>query len=198
MMILQSPMSKECRDGKGSKYSLEGEWRIQTAVSQADMGFSDTGYRYASAPDGDETSICPAFEGHCYPPYTPSSANFPALIEIASHYSPFTLSLLPISTGSSLPFLRNVLSLSLDQYTLTSSHHCSPADSIAIHGIIRAERSVGIHWGTFCDEDEARGTRVDFGRCRRDKDVGGEWRGKEKEGKGCFVVSDIGETLVFD
>ncbi|WVW83847.1 hypothetical protein I302_105868 [Kwoniella bestiolae CBS 10118] len=140
----------------------------------------DTGYRYATAPEGDDDAICPAFE------------------EIASHYSPFTLSLLPLSTGSSLPFLRTVLSLSLDQYTLTSSLHCSPLDSLEIHRIIRSERSLGIHWGTFCDLDEARGTRVDFGRCRRKLGVSGEWDDEDEEagGNGRFVVGDIGETFV--
>ncbi|KAK4685444.1 N-acyl-phosphatidylethanolamine-hydrolyzing phospholipase D, partial [Tremellales sp. Uapishka_1] len=134
----------------------------------------DTGYRYASAPEGDLTAVCPAFH------------------DIAALYSPFDLSLLPLSTGSSLPFLRNLLSLSLDQYTLTSSLHCSPADSIDIHRILRSKRSLGIHWGTFCDEDEARGTRVEFGRARREKGVGKEWRGEEVG----FVISEIGETLV--
>ena len=68
-----------------------------------------------TAPEGDPDAICPAFA------------------EIAEHYGPFDLSLLPISTGSSLPFLRSMLSLSLDQYTLTSSLHCSPGDALEIH-----------------------------------------------------------------
>ncbi|OCF43180.1 N-acyl-phosphatidylethanolamine-hydrolyzing phospholipase D [Kwoniella heveanensis CBS 569] len=140
----------------------------------------DTGYRYATAVEGDDTAICPAFE------------------HIAEQYSPFNLSLLPLSTGSSLPFLRTVLSLSLDQYTLTSSLHCSPADSLEIHRIIRAERSLGIHWGTFCDADEARGTRVDFGRCRRRVGVSGAWEDQDDgaTAEGRFVVGDIGQTFV--
>ncbi|WRT66303.1 uncharacterized protein IL334_003257 [Kwoniella shivajii] len=138
----------------------------------------DTGYRYATAVEGDDDAICPAFE------------------EIASHYSPFKLSLLPLSTGSSLPFLRTVLSLSLDQYTLTSSLHCSPADSLEIHRILQSERSLGIHWGTFCDADEARGTRVDFGRCRRILGVSGVWEDEDLAKEGRFIVGDIGETFV--
>nr|XP_019010905.1 N-acyl-phosphatidylethanolamine-hydrolyzing phospholipase D [Kwoniella pini CBS 10737]OCF49686.1 N-acyl-phosphatidylethanolamine-hydrolyzing phospholipase D [Kwoniella pini CBS 10737] len=133
----------------------------------------DTGYRYATAPEGDDDAICPAFK------------------EIASHYSPFDLSLLPLSTGSSLPFLRTMLSLSLDQYTLTSSLHCSPQDSLEIHRILESKRTLGIHWGTFCDEDESRGTRVDFGRSRRSMGISGDWNDE-----GCFVVGDIGETFV--
>jgi L-ascorbate metabolism protein UlaG (beta-lactamase superfamily) len=82
-----------------------------------------------------------------------------------------------LSTGSSLPFLRNLLSLSLDQYTLTSSLHCSPADSLEIHRILGSKNTVGIHWGTFCDQHEARGTRVEFGRARRQRGVEGRWRG---------------------
>ncbi|WVR06992.1 hypothetical protein IAU60_004030 [Kwoniella sp. DSM 27419] len=138
----------------------------------------DTGYRYATAEDDDDTAICPAFQ------------------QIADHYAPFNLALLPLSTGSSLPFLRTVLSLSVDQYTMTSSLHCSPADSLEIHKIIRAERTVGIHWGTFCDADEARGTRVDFGRCRREMGVGKEWQEGEQVGHGRFVMGDIGETFI--
>jgi hypothetical protein len=123
-----------------------------------------------------------------------------------------SLCLLPLSTGSSLPFLRTVLSLSLDQYTLTSSQHCSPGDSLDIHLIMKSARSVGIHWGTFCDLDEARGTRVDFGRARRERKVGDKWDGSttekggsasgpvklDEEGsdRGVFVTCDIGETLV--
>ncbi|WWC61814.1 uncharacterized protein I303_104399 [Kwoniella dejecticola CBS 10117] len=143
----------------------------------------DTGYRYATAPEGDDDAICPAFR------------------EIASHYSPFDLALLPLSTGSSLPFLRTMLSLSLDQYTLTSSLHCSPQDSLDIHNIIKSRRTLGIHWGTFCDADESRGTRVDFGRSRRAMGVSGDWnheveRGDGSNDKGCFVIGEIGETFV--
>ncbi|BEI81351.1 hypothetical protein CcaverHIS002_0205110 [Cutaneotrichosporon cavernicola] len=135
----------------------------------------DTGYRYATAPDSDETAICPAFE------------------EIGETYGPFSLALLPLSTGSSLPFLRKMFSLSLDQYTLTSSQHCSPADSLKIHGAVKARRTIGMHWGTFCDAAEARATRVEFGRARRDAAVGSDW---ENPGmKGVFVALDIGETV---
>jgi N-acyl-phosphatidylethanolamine-hydrolysing phospholipase D len=123
------------------------------------------------------------------------------LADIANLYSPFTFGLLPLSTGSSLPFLRSLLSLSLDQYTLTSSQHCDPADSMEIHRLMGCERTLGMHWGTFCDSDEARGTRVEFGRVRRMKGVGKKWvgdgEGESGEGKGRFVVADVGETLVF-
>jgi hypothetical protein len=61
-----------------------------------------------------------------------------------------------------------------------------------------------MHWGTFCDRDESRGTRVEFGRGRRERGVGKMWvgddeegRGKGEEGAGRFVLADIGETLVF-
>ncbi|OCF60547.1 N-acyl-phosphatidylethanolamine-hydrolyzing phospholipase D [Kwoniella mangroviensis CBS 10435] len=169
------------RSGRGlldHMTTLWGSW--YNWIADCEMHYcSDTGYRYATALEGDDDAICPAFE------------------EIASYYSPFTLSLLPLSTGSSLPFLRTVLSLSLDQYTLTSSLHCSPLDSLEIHRIIQSERSLGIHWGTFCDLDEARGTRVDFGRCRRKLGVSGDWDDEGvEERKGRFVVGDIGETFV--
>lgn len=138
----------------------------------------DTGYRYASAPDSDETAICPVFS------------------QIGEAYGPFSLALLPLSTGSSLPFLRKTLNISLDQYTLTSSQHCSPADSIKIHAAVKARRTVGMHWGTFCDSAEARATRVEFGRARRDAAIGKDW---ENPGlKGVFIATDIGETVDVD
>ena len=36
-----------------------------------------------------------------------------------------------------------------------------------------------MHWGTFCPTDESRGTRVEFGRVRRDKGVGNYWTEEE-------------------
>ncbi|TXT03837.1 hypothetical protein VHUM_04358 [Vanrija humicola] len=135
----------------------------------------DTGYRYATAPENDSTAVCPAFK------------------EIGQRYGPFSLALLPLSTGSSLPFLRSLLQLSLDQYTLTSSLHCSPADSMQIHSDVKAERSLGIHWGTFCDAAEARATRVEFGRARRQHGLSKHWEHPGEQGS--FVITDVGETF---
>lgn len=63
---------------------------------------------------------------------------------------------------------------------------------------MQSERTLGIHWGTFCDSDEARGTRVTFGRERRARGVSGNWTGDEDgaRGKGRFVTANIGETLI--
>lgn len=70
-----------------------------------------------------------------------------------------------------------------------------------IHRLMGCERTLGMHWGTFCDSDEARGTRVEFGRIRRMKGVGKTWEGdgigESGEGMGRFVIADVGETLVF-
>jgi L-ascorbate metabolism protein UlaG (beta-lactamase superfamily) len=182
------------RSGRGlfdQMTSLWGSWcvgvvgqgREVSAVKPGMAGWDDfkvyfggdTGYRYATAPEGDTSSVCPAFA------------------EISERYAPFTLSLLPLSTGSSLPFLRSLLSLSLDQYTLTSSQHCSPADSVDIHLTLRAQRSLGVHWGTFCDASEARATRVEFGRARRDRNVSADW--DQRGENGAFVVADIGLVM---
>lgn len=133
----------------------------------------DTGYRYAGADADDAEAVCPAFR------------------EIAELYGPFDLALLPLSTGSSLPFLRKTLNLSLDQYTMTSAMHCSPEDSVAIHKLLPARRSFGIHWGTFSDVSETRASRVTFGRARRDAGLSKNWPDRN-----CFVIADIGETLV--
>lgn len=154
------------------------------------------------ADEGDDEAICPAFQGKYRRSAQESCILWLTQTEIAKYYAPVNLSLLPLNTGSSLPFLRTILSLSLDQYTLTSSQHCSPGDSLEIHRIMQAERSVGMHWGTFCDLDESRGTRVEFGRGRRERGVGKRWTGEDveekgEEGMGRFVLADIGETLVF-
>lgn len=149
---------------------MKGDWGFKVFFG------GDTGYRYASAPDDDNDAICPAFK------------------QIGNAYGPVDLALLPLSTGSSLPFLRKLLLLSLDQYTLTSSQHCSPADSLDIHAAVGAKRSVGMHWGTFCDAAEARATRVEFGRARRDKHVSANW--DDAGDNGSFVICDIGDTLV--
>lgn len=133
----------------------------------------DTGYRYAGAEE-DPDAVCPAFR------------------EIASLYGPFDLALLPLSTGSSLPFLRKTLNISLDQYTMTSAMHCSPEDSVAIHNLLPAKRSFGIHWGTFSDVSETRASRVTFGRARREAGLSNNWPDSN-----CFVIADIGETLVY-
>lgn len=115
--------------------------------------------------------------------------------EIGELYGPVSFALLPLSTGSSLPFLRTILSISLDQYTMTSSQHCSPGDALELHRIMKSARTLGIHWGTFCDSHETRGTRIEFGRERRKRGVSGAWSGGEAE-KGRFVTANIGETLV--
>ncbi|KAL1405422.1 hypothetical protein Q8F55_009053 [Vanrija albida] len=181
------------RSGRGlfdHMQSLWGSWAVgvvgaDNAVAALKPGMAgwtdfkvyfggDTGYRYATAPEGDVTAVCPAFK------------------EIGQRYGPFSLALLPLSTGSSLPFLRSLLQLSLDQYTLTSSLHCSPADSMQIHTEVGAERSVGIHWGTFCDAAEARATRVEFGRARRHHGLSQHWEHPGEQG--CFIMTDIGET----
>jgi hypothetical protein len=64
---------------------------------------------------------------------------------------------------------------------------------------MKSQRTLGIHWGTFCDHDEARGTRIEFGRERRSRGVSGSWVGEdaEAEKKGRFVTANIGETLVW-
>lgn len=133
----------------------------------------DTGYRYAGA-ENDPEAICPAFK------------------EIAELYGPFDLAMLPLSTGSSLPFLRKTLNISLDQYTMTSSMHCSPEDSVELHKLLPAKRSFGIHWGTFSDGPETRASRVTFGRARRQAGLSKRWPERNS-----FVIADIGETLVY-
>jgi hypothetical protein len=71
-----------------------------------------------------------------------------------------TLSLLPISTGSSLSFLRTVLGLSLNHYSLTSPQHSNAWDAIQISKVLGSKATVAIHHSTFSPEDESRGCIV--------------------------------------
>jgi hypothetical protein len=53
---------------------------------------------------------------------------------------PFDLALLPIGAYSPRAFM--------------SAFHASPEDAVAMHGDLRARRSVGMHWGAFPLTDE--------------------------------------------
>lgn len=133
----------------------------------------DTGYRYAGAPEIDtHQAICPAFR------------------EIARRYGPVTLSLLPISTGSSLTFLRTTLGISLHHYSLTSPQHSNAWDAIQIAKLLGSKATIAIHHSTFSPEDESRGCVYEFDLTRNEEGVSGTW-GED----GCFVVVDIGEVL---
>lgn len=80
--------------------------------------------------------------------------------DIAHRYGPMDLCLLPISTGSSLSFLRNLIGLSLHHYSLTSAQHSNAWDAIQIAKLMGARRTVAIHHSTFSPEDESRGCVV--------------------------------------
>ncbi|KAJ9116938.1 hypothetical protein QFC22_004596 [Naganishia vaughanmartiniae] len=133
----------------------------------------DTGFRYAGALDGErDMYICPAFQ------------------DIAHQYGPMDLCLLPISTGSSLSFLRNIFGLSLHHYSLTSAQHSNAWDAIQIAKLMQAKRTVAIHHSTFSPEDEARGCVYEFVNTAKEEGVPQDW-----EEDGCFVVADIGQVL---
>lgn len=133
----------------------------------------DTGYRYAGAPEADlEKAICPAFQ------------------EISDRYGPMDISFLPISTGSSLSFLRTLLGISLYHYALTSSQHSNAWDAIQLGKIMNSKACVAIHHSTFSPEDESRGCVSEFDATRRSEGVSGKWGEK-----GCFIVADVGEVL---
>ncbi len=125
---------------------------------------SDTGYRYAGAPEIDtHQAICPAFRGETINALLtlnlPHRRLYP-LTEIARRYGPVTLSLLPISTGSSLTFLRTTLGISLHHYSLTSPQHSNAWDAIQIAKLLGSKATIAIHHSTFSPEDESRGCVV--------------------------------------
>ncbi|KAK3610571.1 hypothetical protein CHS0354_009011 [Potamilus streckersoni] len=55
--------------------------------------------------------------------------------QIGRKYGPFSLAAIPIGA--------------YDPRWFMSSHHVEPKDSVQIHLDVRAEHSIGIHWGTF-------------------------------------------------
>lgn len=133
--------------------------RVCTAAIQSVYAFSDTGYRYAGVDDKDRNRfICPAFEGELIISVRPRMLI--AALDIAHRYGPMDLCLLPISTGSSLSFLRNLIGLSLHHYSLTSAQHSNAWDAIQIAKLMGARRTVAIHHSTFSPEDESRGCVV--------------------------------------
>ncbi len=183
------------------------EWRWRSGFNERD-GFraffaGDTGYRYAGAPEAETTrAICPAFQGeslrraleHCLNVDRQSKdtiANTPMpLVDTATRYGPVDISFLPISTGSSLSFLRKLFGVSLHHYSLTSAQHCNAWDAIQIAKMMGSRAAMAIHHSTFSPEDESRGCVFEFYKTREEEDVSGEW-GEE----GCFVVSNVGEVL---
>lgn len=100
---------------------------------------------------------------------------------------------LPISTGSSLSFLRHLFGLNLNAYSLTSTQHLNTWDAMQIHRIMKSRASVAIHHSTLSPEDEARGSVWDFVRTSEREQVSRQW-GDD----GCFVVANVGEVLYLD
>jgi hypothetical protein len=84
--------------------------------------------------------------------------------EIADRYGPMDFCCLPISTGSSLSFLRSILGISLNHYKLTSTQHLNSWDAIQISKVMGSKASLAVHHSTFSPEDESRGNLVSLGR----------------------------------
>jgi len=126
---------------------------------------SDTGYRYAGAPKAEmHLAMCPAFQGELEA-YTRISISWLiiSLAEIADRYGPMDLSCLPISTGSSLSFLRSILGITLNHYALTSTQHLNSWDAIQISKLMGSKSTLAVHHSTFSPEDESRGNIVSSG-----------------------------------
>ena len=157
----------------------------------------DTGYR--SVPDD-----TPDYESHLVPSTMPTPSSVEAKTPVCPGPSAITithgaphLSLLPIGLCNPRKFMAPV--------------HCNPFDSLDIHKVLGAARSVGMHWGTvrgglsgaFEDvrwpprvwegEGERRGLRV------RGMN-GSAMREGESNGDSDWDIGlmDVGETLVVD
>lgn len=122
----------------------------------------DTGYRYAGAPKAEmQQAICPAFQGSSVSRYSAYiTADEFLVTDIADRYGPVDLACLPISTGSSLSFLRSLLHISLNHYALTSTQHLNSWDAMQISRMMGAKATLAIHHSTFSPEDESRGNIV--------------------------------------
>jgi N-acyl-phosphatidylethanolamine-hydrolysing phospholipase D len=70
--------------------------------------------------------------------------------------------------------------------------HANPSDALAIHKVLRSEKSVGIHWGTFTTLGHSWEISRWFRRVMKEEEVGGSW---EKAG---FVLVDVGKWLDLD
>ncbi|KAL7418240.1 beta-lactamase superfamily domain-containing protein [Mrakia frigida] len=146
----------------------------------------DTGYRLYGADSSDSSSACPAFK------------------EISSLFSPFSLLLLPISPGSSLPYLTSFLPYPLSSLPLpspnlgilTSHGHLTPSDAVELFDVLGGGRAVGIHWGTWGGEHLAKRTRRWLWMEMRARGVSKKWKGKKKEG--AFELWRVGELVVLE
>ncbi|TPX33757.1 hypothetical protein SmJEL517_g03453 [Synchytrium microbalum] len=64
----------------------------------------------------------------------------PAFNEIGEKYGPFNLSAIPIGAYSPRWFMSRV--------------HCDPSDAVLVHKMVKSQKSVGMHFGTFILTDE--------------------------------------------
>ncbi|KAL0489952.1 N-acyl-phosphatidylethanolamine-hydrolyzing phospholipase D [Acrasis kona] len=95
----------------------------------------DTGYRYfppnMTPIQISELPCCPVFS------------------QIPELYRPPHISLIPISTGSTLSFLKKFGIEASAPHHLTSSVHCDAADAVALHLDLKSKCSLPMHYGTF-------------------------------------------------
>jgi L-ascorbate metabolism protein UlaG (beta-lactamase superfamily) len=77
--------------------------------------------------------------------------------DIRTRLGPPDVAFLPIAAGSVLPFLETLFPISIN-HDITSSVHMSPRDAVEVSRVLKARKSVGIHWGTFTTDRQARET----------------------------------------
>jgi L-ascorbate metabolism protein UlaG (beta-lactamase superfamily) len=78
-------------------------------------------------------------------------------IDTATRLGPPDVAFLPIAAGSVLPFLETLFPITIN-HAITSSVHMTPQDAVEVSRVLKARKSVGIHWGTFTTDRQARET----------------------------------------
>ena len=97
----------------------------------------------------------------------------PAFADIGMKYGPFNLAAIPIGAYSPRWFMSRV--------------HCDPSDSVILHQHIRSQKSVGMHFGTFCLTDEP----VIEPPLKLKEEAKAAGLGEEE-----FITIDIGESIL--
>lgn len=72
--------------------------------------------------------------------------------DLGRKYGPFDLAAIPIGDYAPRWFMKDI--------------HCNPAEALKIHADVKAKRSVGVHWGTFPDDEDPIEPALELARAR--------------------------------
>ncbi|KAK7677735.1 hypothetical protein QCA50_019287 [Cerrena zonata] len=140
--------------------------------------------------------------------YTTPSGPCPAFSAIGKRYGPFDLAMVPIWRGASLSILGQMgYRLTAEAtHTFLSTLHASPRDAVSLARDVRAQHTLGMHFGTFCgSEDESKEPLVellDALEADHSRITGSESNGRKSTNlreswkeMGGFGIIDVGQTI---